>query len=454
MGKNVWFTINYKIEMPLSFRLKEYNTAIRTEVIAGITSFLACMYIVVVNPAILKDAGMPFSAVLTATVLDCFFSSVAMGLYANNPILVAPGMGINAFFTYTAVLGMGMSWQTALGTVFWSGVFIMLLSFSNVRVHILKAVPHSVRMGLASGIGLFIALIGLENSGFIIANKATLISKAALNPITGTFLIGLTITIILVIKKIPGAFILGIIITTLLAIPIGRLWGDASAVNFGTKTLVTYRGIFAPPDFSLFFSMDFLGALKFSAMPVIFTFVFVDMFDSISTFMGIAEAGNLLDKNGEPRNVKQSLIVDGFSSVISGLFGTSAGTAYIESATGIREGGRTGLTAVVGGLLFLPCMFFSPLLSVVPSIATAPILVLVGALFMIPITRLNWGDFEESFPAFISMIMIPFTFSINEGIVFGLLSYTIIKLVLGKFKEITPMLIILDVISIIFMIYH
>lgn len=436
------------------FRLRENNTTIRIEVLAGITSFLACMYIIVVNPAILKDAGMPFSAVLTATVLVCFFSSIAMGLYANNPIIVAPGMGINAFFTYTAVIGMGMSWQAALGTVFWSGVIIMLLSFSNIRVHILKAVPHSVRMGLASGIGLFIALIGLENSGFIIANKATLISKAPLNAMTATFLAGLAVTIILVIKKVPASLILGIIITTILSIPIGRLWGDASAVNFGTPTLVTFNGIFAQPDFSLFMSMDFLGALKFSAIGVIFTFVFVDMFDSISTFMGIAEAGNLLDKDGQPRNVKQSLIADGFSSVISGVFGTSAGTAYIESATGIREGGRTGLTAVVGGLLFLPCMFFSPLLSIIPAIATAPILIIVGTLFMIPMTRLDWTDFEISFPAFIAMIMIPFTFSINEGIVFGLLSYTIIKLVLGKYKELTPTLIILDIISIIFLIYN
>jgi len=436
------------------FRLRENNTTVRIEVLAGITSFLACMYIIVVNPAILKDAGMPFSAVLTATVLVCFFSSIAMGLYANNPIIVAPGMGINAFFTYTAVIGMGMSWQAALGTVFWSGVIIMLLSFSHIRVHILRAVPHSVRMGLASGIGLFIALIGLENSGFIIANKATLISKAPLNAMTATFLAGLAVTIILVIKKVPASLILGIIITTLLAIPIGRLWGDASAVNFGTPTLVTFNGIFAQPDFSLFMSMDFLGALKFSAIGVIFTFVFVDMFDSISTFMGIAEAGNLLDKDGQPRNVKQSLIADGFSSVISGVLGTSAGTAYIESATGIREGGRTGLTAVVGGLLFLPCMFFSPLLSIIPAIATAPILIVVGALFMIPMTRLDWTDFEISFPAFIAMIMIPFTFSINEGIVFGLLSYTIIKLVLGKYKELTPTLIILDIISIIFLIYN
>ncbi len=436
------------------FRLRENNTTVRIEVLAGITSFLACMYIIVVNPAILKDAGMPFSAVLTATVLVCFFSSIAMGLYANNPIIVAPGMGINAFFTYTAVIGMGMSWQAALGTVFWSGVIIMLLSFSNIRVHILQAVPHSVRMGLASGIGLFIALIGLENSGFIIANKATLISKAPLNAMTATFLAGLAVTIILVIKKVPASLILGIIITTILAIPIGRLWGDASGVNFGTKTLVTFNGIFAAPDFSLFMSMDFLGALKFSAIGVIFTFVFVDMFDSISTFMGIAEAGNLLDKDGQPRNVKQSLIADGFSSVISGVFGTSAGTAYIESATGIREGGRTGLTAVVGGLLFLPCMFFSPLLSIIPAIATAPILIVVGALFMIPMTRLDWTDFEISFPAFIAMIMIPFTFSINEGIVFGLLSYTIIKLVLGKYKELTPTLIILGIISIIFLIYN
>jgi len=435
------------------FRFRENNTTLKTEILAGITSFLACMYIIVVNPAILKDTGMPFSGVLTATVLVCFFSSVAMGLYAKNPIIVAPGMGINAFFTYTAVIGMKIPWETALGTVFWSGVIIMLLSFSNIRVHILQAIPQSVRMGLASGIGLFIALIGLENAGFIIANPATLISKAPLNPITATFLAGLFITIILVIKKIPGSLILGIIITTLLSIPIGRLWGDASAVNFGTPTLVTFNGIFAAPDFSLLFKMDLFGALKFSAIPVIFVFVFVDMFDSIATFMGLAEAGNLIDENGQPRNVKHSLIADGFSTLISGVFGSSAGTAYIESATGIREGGRTGMTAIVGGILFLPFLFLSPLASVVPSIATAPVLVLVGALFMIPIMKLDWNDFEIAFPAFISMILIPFTFSITEGIVYGLLSFTIIKLSLGKYREISLMLVILNIVSILFLIY-
>jgi len=435
------------------FRFRENNTTLKTEILAGITSFLACLYIIVVNPAILKDTGMPFSGVLTATVLVCFFSSVAMGLYAKNPIIVAPGMGINAFFTYTAVIGMKIPWETALGTVFWSGVIIMILSFSNIRVHILQAIPQSVRMGLASGIGLFIALIGLENAGFIIANPATLISKAPINSITATFLIGLAVTIVLVIKKVPGSLILGIIITTLIAIPIGRVWGDASAVNFGTKTLVTFNGIFAAPDFSLLFKMDLLGALKFSAIPVIFVFVFVDMFDSISTFMGLAEAGNLLDENGQPRNVKHSLIADGFATLIAGVLGSSAGTAYIESATGIREGGRTGLTAVVGGILFLPFLFLSPLASVVPSIATAPVLVIVGALFMIPIMKLDWSDFEIAFPAFISMILIPFTFSITEGIVFGLLSYSIIKLSLGKYKELTPMLIVLNIVSILFLIY-
>jgi AGZA family xanthine/uracil permease-like MFS transporter len=421
----------------------------KTEIIAGITTFLAAMYIIIVNPSILSAAGMPFSGVLTATVIVSALSSIAMGIYARNPIVLAPGMGINAFFAYSVVTGMHVAWQTALGAVFWSGVIFLVLSIFNVRTLILKAIPYPLRLGTAGGIGLFISFIGLKNAGFIVANQATLLSRGALNPITVTFVVGLTFTSFLIAKRVKGAMIAGIILTTLMAIPIGRLWGDATAINFGTKTLVTFKGVFAPPDFSVFLKLDLAGSLKLALWPVIFSFLFTVMFDGISTFVGVAEAGNLKDASGEPRNIRQSLIVDSSSSILSGIFGTSSATSYIESATGIEEGGRGGLTAVTAGLLFLPFMFFSPLLSIVPAIATSPVLVLVGVFMMKPVMKLQWDNFEDSIPAFIALILIPLTFSITQGIVWGFLSWTAIKTALGRFSEISPMLLIIDALAIV-----
>ncbi len=421
---------------------------VRTEIIAGITTFLASMYIIVVNPSILSHAGMPFNAVLTATVLVSAFSSIAMGIYAKNPILLAPGMGLNAFFTYSVVLGMHVSYQVALGAVFWSGVIFILLSVFNVRTAIVKAIPQQIRFAIAGGIGLFISLIGFENARFIVSNKATILSFATLNVITATFAIGLLITAILVAKRVRGALIFGIVITTLLAVPIGRLYGDATPF-YGQATLVDWKGIFARPDFSLFFKLDFIHSLELSIWPVIFVFLFADMFDSLSTFIGVAEAGNLIDEEGEPLNIKESLIVDACSTAISGLFGTSSGTSYIESATGIEEGGRTGLTAIVAGLLFLPFIFFAPILSVIPALATAPALVLVGVFMMQPVTKINWLKYDDAIPAFLAMILIPFTYSITQGLIWGFLSWTVIKFFTGKRNEISPMLWVIDVFSIL-----
>ncbi len=430
------------------FDFKSLNTNLKTEVLAGITTFLATMYIIVVNPAMISQTGMPFSGVLTATVLVSAFSSIAMGVYAKNPIVIAPGMGINAFFTYSVVLGMGVKWEVALGTVFWSGIIFLLLSVFNIRVMILNAIPRQLRYAISAGLGLFITFVGFANAKFIVANPATLVSIAKFNPIIITFLIGLIITSLLVIKRIKGALILGIVFTTLLAIPIGRFYGDASAFNFGIPTLVTWQGLFSLPDFSLMFKLDIVNSLKFSLFPVIFAFLFTDMFDSLSTFIGVAEAADLVDENGEPRRVKESLIADAFSTTISGLFGTSSGTAYVESATGVEEGGRTGLTAIVAGLLFLPFMFISPLLSVVPAIATAPALILVGVFMMKPVIKINWNRLDDAIPAFFGMILIPLTYSITHGIIWGFISWTIIKLVLGKKEEVSWMLILIDVLAI------
>ncbi len=431
------------------FKLKELGSDFKTEILAGITTFLATMYIIIVNPSILAQAGMPFSGVLTATILVSAFSSIMMGFYAKNPIVLAPGMGINAFFTYTVVIGMGVDWHTALGAVFWSGIIFLLLSVFHVRTLIVKSIPQQVRYGIAVGIGLFIALIGFINAKFIVANPATIVGLGEMNPITITFLIGLTVTFILVIKKIKGALILGIMFTTLLSIPIGRFYGDASTINFGVPTLVTWKGLFAMPDFSLILTLNFVESLKLSLLPVVFSFLFTDMFDSLSTLIGVAEAGNLKDEEGEPLRIRESLIVDSFASFFSGLVGTSSGTCYIESAAGIEEGGRSGLTAVVAGLLFLPFIFLSPVLSVVPSIATAPALILVGVFMTSPILKVNWKKLDDAIPAFLGMFLIPLTFSITQGIIWSFLSFTVIKIAVGKWNEIHWMLLVIDAFAIL-----
>jgi len=426
--------------------LKKNNTTLSTEILAGLSSFLATAYIIVVNPSILSQTGMPFSALLTATILVAFFSSLMMGIYANNPILVAPGMGLNAFFTFSAVMTDKLSWQVALGTVFWSGIFFLLLSLFNIRSYIVKAIPKPLRYAIASGIGLFITLIGFANAKFIVANPATMVGLGKLDAATLTFVAGLFITVILLIQKVKGSILIGIVLTSLLAWPIGRWWG-------GSETIISISSIVAKPDFSLLFQLDLINSLKWSLAPVILAFVFTDMFDSLSTFVGLAEAADLLDENGEPRNIRRSLLVDAFSTTIAGLTGSSPGTAYIESAVGIEQGGKTGLTAVVGAFLFLPFLFLSPLISAVPAIATAPALVLVGVFMMKPVVKINWTDLQEAFPAFLAMVLIPFTYSITQGIIWGFLSYTAIHVATGKAKEISIALWIINVFAILALIF-
>ncbi|ADB36289.1 NCS2 family permease [Spirosoma linguale] len=421
-------------------------TSRRTEVLAGISSFLATMYIIVVNPAILSQADLPFSGVLTATVLLSFFCSLMMGLYARNPIVVAPGMGMNAFFTFTTVKGMGIRPEIALGAVFWSGVLFLLLSIFNVRSAIVRAIPQPLRYAVSAGIGLFVTLIGFENARFIVANPATLVSIAHFNdPIVLTFVFGLLLMSVLVVRDVPGGIIVGIILTTLVAWPIGRYWGDASAINFGQKTLVNFQGVLAAPDFSLLGKLDLMGSLSWSLWPVIFAFAFTDLFDSLSTFVGVAEAGGLQDEDGQPRNLNRSLMTDAVATTLAGIFGTSPGTAYIESAVGIAQGGRTGLTAVVAGCCFLPFLFLSPLLSIIPAIATAPALVLVGAFMMKPITRIDWSQLDDALPAFLALVLIPFSYSITQGLIWGFLSWTVIKVAVGKSREVSTGLWIVDV---------
>lgn len=413
-----------------------------TEIIAGATSFMATAYIIIVNPSILSQAGMSFPAVLTATVLVCFFSSLMMGMYAKNPILVAPGMGLNAFFTFTIVKGMNIPWETALGAVFLSGVIFLLLSLFNIRTQIVRAIPVQLRYAITAGIGLFIALIGFANAGFVIQSPATVISGAKLQPALLVFLFGLFITSCLIVANIKAAVLIGMIVTTLFAATIGRLWG-------GDAALVNWHGFFALPDFSLLFKLDIVGAFSWALVPVIFSYVFTGMFDGLSTFVALSEAANLVDANGEPRNIRRSLITDASSTIIAAVAGSSPGTAYIESAVGIEAGGRTGLTAITGALLFLPFLFLSPLLTSIPAVATAPALVLVGAYMIRPIVKVQWIKMEEAIPAFLAMVLIPFTYSITQGIIWGFLTWTLLKVVKGNFKEISPTLWVIDVLAVV-----
>ncbi len=406
------------------------------EALAGLTNFLATCYIIIVNPLILSQCGMPFEAVVTSTVMLVVFSTLLMGLYADMPIVVAPGMGLNAFFTFSIVIGHQIPWQTALGMVFWTGILFLLMSVFRIRTAIVKAIPQSLRYGIASGIGLFIALIGLSNAGFVVANTNTLISRGPLTPSVLIFIVGFLITAIFLIRKNKAAFVLGILITTLCSIPFGIIEPTA-------------KGWISVPDFSLFFAMDLWGSLKLALFPSILAMLFTDLFDSLSTFMGLAEAGNLFDKDGEPRNVKQSLIVDAIATTCSGIFGTSPGTAYIESASGVTQGGRTGMTAVVTALLFLPCIFFAPMLSMIPKIATAPILILVGVFMITPLLKINLDKLDEVIPAFLALILIPLTYSITQGLIWSFLCWTALKIFTGKTKELSPTLLCIDVVMIL-----
>lgn len=426
------------------FGVTRRGSSLRTEVLAGIATFLASMYIIVVNPAILSDAGIPFSAALSATVLISFMSSLAMGLYARNPILVAPGMGMNALFTYTLVQGAGLSWEVALGCVFWSGVLFATLAMFNVRKAIIEAIPPSLRYAITCGIGLFITFIGFKNAGFIVGSDATLVTLGNMDASMVTFFIGMMATAILVILRFNGALILGIGLTTLLASPMGRLWGG--------DVVVEWSGLAAWPDFSAVMQVDIWGALKVAYLPFIFVMLFTNFFDALSCFMALSESADLKDKDGNPRNLKRSMTVDAFASMIAAPLGTSAAQTFIESGAGVAQGGRTGLVAVTIACLFLPFLFLSPLLSLVPGIATAPALVLVGLFMLAPISKIEWAKFDQAFPAFLAIILMPLTYSITLGIAFGFLSFVLIKLFTGHIQEIKPAMWISAALSVVMLV--
>lgn len=394
-------------------------------------------YIVVVNPSILSTpgTGMAFSGVLTATVLVCFLMTLLMGVYAKLPFAVAPGMGLNAFFTFTIILTQHVWWQVALGIIFWAGVLFLLISATPIRETIAKAIPSELRIGTAAGIGIFLTFIGLKNAGFIAADPVTYVKLGALDLKSVLTIAGFVLTVILMIRKNVFAFLSGIFLVTLIAWLAGFV--------------KTPEHLFSAPDFhTVFLKLDIFGALRLSLLPAIIAVMFTDLFDSISTFIGVAHAANLLDENGHPRNLRQALIVDSVATFGAGVVGTSSGTAYIESIAGINMGGRTGMTSVFTALCFLPCLFLAPLAGMVPPYATAPVLILVGASMFKSVAEIRFERIEESLPAFLTIILIPLTVSITQGILWGFISHVGLYLIVGRGKDIHPVMFVLAAISV------
>src|SRR2546423_3725870 len=394
-------------------------------------------YIVVVNPTILSTpgTGVAFSGVLTATVLVCFVMTLLMGVYAKLPFAVAPGMGINAYFTFTVILTQKVWWQRALGIIFWAGVLFLLISVTPIRETIAKAIPAELRIATAAGIGIFLTFIGLKNAGLIASDPVTFVRLGTLGIQALLAVLGLIVTVVLIIRRSAFAYLAGIFLVTLIAWAIGQIKAPESFLS--------------APDFrTVFLKLDILGALKLSLLPAIIGILFTDLFDSISTFIGVAHAANLLDEEGNPRNLRQGLIVDSIATFGAGLAGTSSGTAYIESIAGINSGGRTGMTSVFTALCFLPCFFLAPLAGMVPAYATAPVLVLVGASMFKSVAEIGFSKIEEGLPAFLTIILIPLTFSITQGILWGFIAHVGLYLLVGRRKQIHPVMYVLALIAI------
>lgn len=423
------------------FKLKEHNTNVKTEVIAGFTTFMTMAYIIIVNPSILSATGMDMPALITATCLAAGLTTILMAFLANYPFALAPGMGLNAFFAFTVVQIMGYSWQLALTAVFVEGIIFIIMSFFKVREAIIDSIPMNLKYAVSVGIGLFIAFIGLVNAGIVIPGQGTPITLGDIKSAPVMIaLLGLIITGVLLYKKVKGALFIGIIISTVIAIIAGVAKLPSSIVQ-APPSLAPIAMAPLSVSWSEVFSPKFLV--------VIFTFLFVDVFDTVGTVIGVSSKAGLLDKDGKLPRASQVLLTDAIGTTFGALCGTSTVTTYVESASGVAEGGRTGLTALTTGGLFLLALFFSPLFLIVPSAATAPALILVGLFMMEPITKVNLNDFTESIPAFLAMLMMPFAYSIAEGIVFGMLGYTIIKLLSGRAKDISITMYILSIIFII-----
>ncbi|MBR9856444.1 MAG: NCS2 family permease [Gammaproteobacteria bacterium] len=408
------------------FHLKELGTNVRQEVVAGITTFLTMAYIIFVNPAILSEAGMDYGAVFVATCLAAAIGCFIMGLVANYPIALAPGMGLNAFFTYTVVLTEGYSWQSALGAVFFSGCIFVLLSLFKVREWIINSIPGPLKIGIAAGIGLFLALVGLKNAGIIVGNPATMVGLGDVTSLqVGLATLGFFLIIGMAARGMRGAVMIGILIIT----GLGVAFGD-----------IQYQGIVsAPPSIMpTFMQLDIAGAFNIGMLSVIFAFLFVDLFDTSGTLVAVAQRAKLLDEKGRLPRLGRALLADSSASIAGSVLGTSTTTSYVESAAGVAVGGRSGLTAVVTGLMFIAALLFSPLAGMVPAYATAGALVYVAVLMMGQLSHLHWDDITEAVPAVVVLVMMPFSFSIANGIAFGFISFVAVKLLAGRAAEVSP----------------
>lgn len=410
------------------FKLRENGTNVKTEVMAGITTFMTMAYILAVNPNILSATGMDAGAVFTATALSSVVATLIMALVANLPFALAPGMGLNAFFAFTVVLGMGYSWQTALTAVFIEGIIFLILTIFNIREAIVNSIPMSIKKAISVGIGLFIAFIGLQNAGVIVNNEATLISLGSVsNPSVLLALVGIIIISLLLAYKVRGALLIGIFATALLGIPMGVTKMNPSAT-------------FIPPSLEpIAFQFDFSQVFTPNIIIVLFTFLFVDMFDTVGTLVGVSTKAKMLKPDGTIPNCKQALFADSIGTIVGACLGTSTVTTYVESAAGCAEGGRTGLTAFVVAILFAVSLFLSPIFLAIPGAATAPALMLVGLFMISPIKEIDFDDYTESIPAFICLLFMPLTYSIADGIVFGILSYVLIKVFSKRRNEVSPL---------------
>ena len=415
------------------FKITAKGSDVHTELIAGLTTFVALSYIIFVNPNILADAGVPKEAAIASTIWIAALASLLMGVFANYPVALAPGMGLNAFFAYYVCGVLGLHWTVALGAVFFSGVLFLILTIGGIRQAIIDCVPRNLKFAIGVGIGLFIAFIGLKGTGIIVSDPATFISLGHVTqPATALSLFGLLFTGGLMALDIQGALLIGIIVTTLISMLLG-LSPTPNGISDVISTSVPSLG-------GTFGELDIAGAWNYGIVSIIFTFTVVELFDNMGTLIGLTQRANLVDKHGKIENLDRALTTDAVGTIASSIFGTSTVTSYIESAAGIAAGGKTGLTAVVVAALFVVSLLFAPLIGLVPPLATSPALILVGAMMMNGIKQVNFEDFTDGFPAFLTIIMMPMTSSIANGFAFGFVSYVVMKSIGRKFHEIHPVM--------------
>ena len=412
------------------FKVREKGSTVRTELLAGMTTFIAMAYILFVNPNILADAGIPKEAAIASTIWIAALASLAMGIFANYPVALAPGMGLNAFFAYYVCGVLGLHWTVALGAVFFSGVLFLILTVGGIRQAIINAVPRDLKYAISVGIGLFIAFIGLKGTGLIVENSATYVSLGHVTaPTTLLSLFGLLLTAALMARNVHGSILIGIFVTTILAMILGMTPAPKGITDIVSTSL--------PHMGETFGQLDLAGAWHYGLVSIIFTFTVVELFDNMGTLIGLTTKAKMVRPDGHIENIDKALTTDAVGTMVSAMFGTSTVTSYIESAAGIAAGGRTGLTAVAAGVLFLAALLFTPLIGLVPAFATAPALILVGALLMSEVGKIDFSDFTNALPVFLTIIMMPLTSSIAIGFAFGFISYTVMKLCAGQYKKVS-----------------